>query len=112
MSVGIFRIERGRRLRYRRAVRSGKESWLLKLYVAGPGVSSMRARQNLERYCQQYIPGVYRIEVIDLLTQPELAREHQIVAVPTVVREEPVPIRKAIGDLSGLERTPGLFQTI
>jgi circadian clock protein KaiB len=85
---------------------------LLKLYVAGPGVSSMRARQNLERFCQQYLPGLYRIEVIDLLHRPELAREHEIVAVPTLVREEPVPIRKAIGDLSGLERAPALFQQI
>ena len=69
----------------------------------------MRARQNLERFCQQIIPGLYRIEVIDLLSQPELAREHGIVAVPTVVREAPVPVRKAIGDLSNAERTPALF---
>ena len=70
----------------------------------------MRARQNLERFCQQIIPGLYRIEVIDLLNQPELAFEHGILAVPTVVREAPVPIRKAIGDLSRVEHTPTLFQ--
>ena len=87
-----------------------KERWLLKLYIAGPGVSSMRARQNLERFCQQHVPGLYRIEVVDLLDRPELAREHGIVAVPTIVREEPVPIRKAVGDLSYVERTPALFQ--
>ena len=90
-------------------MRSGRERWLLKLYVAGPGVSSMRARQNLERFCQLHIRGLYRIEVIDLLSQPELAREHEIVAVPTVVREEPVPIRKAVGDFSAVERTPAIF---
>ena len=90
-------------------MRAGRERWLLKLYVAGPGVSSMRARQNLERFCQIHVPGIYRIEVIDLLSQPELAREHEIVAVPTVVREEPVPIRKAVGDFSTVERTPTIF---
>jgi len=86
-----------------------KERWLLKLYVAGPGVASMRARQNLERFCQQHLPGLYRIEVIDLLQQPELARVHEIIAVPTVVREQPAPIRKAIGDFSIVERTPSVF---
>ena len=86
-----------------------KERWLLKLYVAGPGVSSMRARQNLERLCQQHVQGRYLIEVIDLLHQPALAREHEIVAVPTVVREVPVPIRKAVGDLSYPDRAPWLF---
>jgi circadian clock protein KaiB len=84
------------------------DGWVLKLYVSGIGPMSMRARENLERLCREHIKARYRIEVIDLLQQPGLALEHEIVAVPTVVRESPVPIRKAIGDLS--ERIPRLFQ--
>ena len=85
-----------------------QDGWLLKLYVSGIGPMSMRARENLERLCREHIKVRYRIVVIDLLQQPGLALEHEIVAVPTVVRESPVPIRKAIGDLS--ERIPRLFQ--
>ena len=86
------------------------DAWVLKLYVSGIGPMSMRARDNLERLCREHIKARYRIEVIDLLLQPALALEHEIVAVPTVVRESPVPIRKAIGDLSAPERIPRLFQ--
>ena len=86
------------------------DGWVLKLYVSGIGPMSMRARDNLERLCREHIKVRYRIEVIDLLHQPALAVEHEIVAVPTVVRESPVPIRKAIGDLCVLERIPRLFQ--
>lgn len=86
------------------------DGWVLKLYVSGIGPMSMRARDNLERLCREHIKVRYRIEVIDLLLQPALALEHEIVAVPTVVRESPVPIRKAIGDLSVPERIPRLFQ--
>ncbi|MNC97988.1 Circadian clock protein KaiB [compost metagenome] len=71
---------------------------------------SVRARVNLERLCREHIKARYRIEVIDLLQQPALAVQHEIVAVPTVVRESPVPIRKAIGDLSTPDRIPRLFQ--
>ena len=86
------------------------DGWVLKLYVSGIGPMSMRARDNLERLCREHIKVRYRIEVIDLLQQPAAAVEHEIVAVPTVVRESPVPIRKAIGDLSMPERIPRLFQ--
>jgi circadian clock protein KaiB len=81
-------------------VRARKENWLPKLYVAGGGHLAREARSNLERLCAQYLSGGYRIEVIDLLEDPAAAKEHGIVAVPMVVREAPVPIRKAVGDLS------------
>ena len=82
-----------------------EQSWLLKLYVAGSGRMSWNARSNLERICRENIKTHYRIEVIDLLEHPALAREHEIVAVPMVVREAPVPIRKIVGDLSSTPRT-------
>jgi circadian clock protein KaiB len=81
-----------------------REKWLLKLYVSGAGWLSSRARDNLERLCREHIPDRYRIDVIDLQQNPALAREHEIVAVPTVVREAPVPIRKLCGDLADTER--------
>ena len=85
-------------------MRAGKENWLLKLYISGTGHRSRSARANLERICQQQIQHDYRIEVIDLQENPALAREHEIVAVPMVVREAPVPIRKVVGDLSNVPR--------
>ena len=81
-----------------------KESWLLKLYVSGTGHRSRTAHANLERLCEQQIQHQYRIEVIDIQANPALAREHEIVAVPMVVREAPVPIRKVVGDLSDTPR--------
>jgi circadian clock protein KaiB len=86
------------------------ENWLLKLYVAGQGRLSRSARANLERLCQQNLAGGYRIEVIDLLEHPACAREHEIVAVPMVVREAPVPIRKLVGDLSDATRARSALQ--
>ena len=83
---------------------------MLKLYVSGIGPMSIRARDNLERLCREHLRTGYRIVIIDLLEQPAAAVEHEIVAVPTVVRESPVPIRKAIGDLSNAERVPSLFR--
>jgi|SRR5687767_4003116 len=77
--------------------------WLFTLYVAGASLTSRNALANLEQLCQQHIPGQYRIEIVDLLTHPALAVEHGVVAVPMVVREAPVPIRKVVGDLSNIE---------
>jgi circadian clock protein KaiB len=88
-----------------------KESWVLKLYISGTTSIGARARANLERLCAQHLQSHYRIVVVDLLQQPAAAREHEIVAVPTVVRENPAPIRKAIGDLSDPARVPSLFRT-
>lgn len=70
------------------------------LYVAGQTPKSLAAIANLERICAEHLPDQYMVEVIDLRQNPKLAREHSIVAIPTLVRELPVPLRKLIGDLS------------
>ena len=80
------------------------ETWELRLYVAGHTAKSVAALANLRRYCEQHVPGRYRLEVIDLLQHPQLAEGDQILAIPTVVRKVPEPIRKVIGDLSNEER--------
>ena len=80
------------------------ETWELRLYVAGSTAKSVAALANLRRYCEQHVPGRYRLEVIDLLQSPQLAEGDQILAIPTVVRKMPEPIRKVIGDLSNEER--------
>jgi circadian clock protein KaiB len=66
---------------------------------------SLAAFDNLKRLCEKHVPGRYEIEVIDLMKNPRLAKDHEIVAIPTLVRKLPVPIRKIIGDLSDSERT-------
>jgi len=80
------------------------ETWELRLYVAGQTAKSLAALANLRRYCEQHVPGRYQLEVIDLLQHPQLAEGDQILAIPTVVRKVPEPIRKVIGDLSNEER--------
>ena len=86
------------------AVTKKEISYELVLYVAGNTPKSVLALQNLKKYCEEYLRGEYRIEVIDLLVNPQLAEGDQILAVPTLVRKVPVPIRKIIGDLSNEER--------
>src|SRR5262245_13688131 len=86
------------------AVKS-EETWELRLYVAGHTPRSQAALQNLKRICEQHLPGRYTVEVIDLIANPRLARDDQIVAIPTLVRKLPAPIRKIVGDLSDVERT-------
>ena len=76
----------------------------LRLYIAGQTPKSVAALKNLKRICEEHMPDTYELKVIDLLKQPQLARGDQIVAVPTVVKNLPVPIRKLIGDLSDTER--------
>lgn len=78
--------------------------WNLRLYVAGQTPNCVRALANLRRLCETHVPGQYEIEVIDLLEQPQLAKGDEIVAVPTLVRRLPPPLRKIIGDLSDSER--------
>ncbi len=90
--------------RARRAPRGETESWELKLYVAGQTERALRAFANLKRICEEYVECRYTIEVIDLLKNPQLAKGDQILAVPTLVRKLPVPVRKIIGDLSNTER--------
>jgi circadian clock protein KaiB len=81
------------------------ERWDLRLYIAGQTPHSLAAISNLKRICEEHLKGEYRIEVIDLLVNPQLSRDDQIVAIPTLVRKLPVPIRKIIGDLSDTART-------
>ncbi|HEX6790343.1 MAG TPA: circadian clock KaiB family protein [Candidatus Krumholzibacteria bacterium] len=78
--------------------------WDLRLYIAGETERSRAAIENLRRVCELYLDSDYTIEVIDLLKNPGLARGDQIVALPTLVRKIPVPMRKIIGDLSNMER--------
>ncbi len=81
-----------------------EDAWVLRLYVAGQSEKSLRAFANLKRICEENLAGKYRIEVIDLLENPKLAAGDQILAIPTLVRKLPVPVRKIIGDLSDTER--------
>lgn len=74
--------------------------WELRLYVAGQTTKSLTALANLQRLCDEHLAGKYRIEVIDLVERPQLARGDEIIAVPTLVRKLPEPMRKIIGDLS------------
>jgi len=78
--------------------------WELRLYVAGKTAKSVAAIDNLKKICEEHLPGQYEIEVVDLLVHPQLAKGDQIVAIPTLVRKLPEPIRKVIGDLSNIDR--------
>jgi circadian clock protein KaiB len=84
--------------------RTDAERWDLRLYVAGQTERSIRAFDNLKKLCEEHLAGQYHIDVIDLLHNPKLARGDQIIAVPTLVRKLPEPVRKIIGDLSNTER--------
>ena len=87
-----------------RKVPEATERWDLRLYVAGQTTRALAAFANLQKICAEHVPGQYRIEVIDLLKNPQLAKGDQILAVPTLVRKLPEPVRKIIGDLSNTER--------
>jgi circadian clock protein KaiB len=90
--------------RLRQQKRQKPQVWKLRLYVAGQTPKSIRAFANLKTLCEEHLKGSYRIEVVDLLEHPQLARGDQIVAIPTLVRRLPPPVRKIIGDLSSVER--------
>ena len=79
-------------------------AWNLRLYVAGRTPKSVTAFGNLKRICEQHLRGQYEIEIIDVIEQPQLAKGDQILALPTLVRRLPEPIKKIIGDLSNTER--------
>ena len=81
-----------------------EEKWELRLYTAGQTPKSLAAIKNLKKVCEEHLAGRYEIEVIDLLKNPRLAKDDQIVAIPTLVRKLPDPVRKIIGDLSDTER--------
>ncbi len=84
--------------------KSKPEIWNLRLYVAGQTPKSIAAFANLRKICEEHLKGQYTIEVVDLLENPKLAKGDQILAIPTLVRKLPEPIRKIIGDLSNTER--------
>jgi len=91
----------------RRAAKSAVEknnAWNLRLYVAGQTSKSIAAIANLKQICEEYVNAHYTIEVIDLMQKPQLARNDQIVAIPTLIRKVPQPMRRIIGDLSATER--------
>lgn len=102
------RASRTRPARLGRKVVRGKRpnvaEWELRLYIAGQTANSMAAFANLQRICEEHLQGQYRIEVVDLLKNPQLARGDQILAIPTLVRKLPEPVKKIIGDLSNEER--------
>jgi circadian clock protein KaiB len=83
-----------------RSAPEAKDRWQLRLYIAGKTPRAVTAITNLQRICETHLKGRYTIEVIDLLENPRLAREDQIVAIPTLVRKLPPPMRKIIGNLS------------
>ena len=81
------------------------ETWELRLYTAGQTPRSVAAFANLQKLCEEHLPGRYKIEVIDLMQHPQLAAGDQILAIPTLVRKLPEPLRRVVGDLSNTERT-------
>lgn len=85
-------------------IKVASDEWILRLYVAGQTPKSVNAFNNLKKICEEQLKGKYHIEVIDLIVNPQLSRDDQILAVPTLVRKLPVPVRKIIGDLSDTER--------
>jgi circadian clock protein KaiB len=82
----------------------GSETWHLRLYVAGESPKSLLAFDNLKRMCAEHLDHPYEIEIVDLLQNPRLARGDEIIAIPTLVRRLPAPMRKIIGDLSDTDR--------
>jgi len=95
---------KARRSRRGGAAENGKEFYQLRLYVAGRTSRSQAALDNLKAICESHLKGQYRIEVVDLLVNPQLAKGDQILAVPTLVRLLPPPVKKIIGDLSNVDR--------
>ena len=85
-------------------VEDSEAIWVLYLYVAGQSPKSLTAFANLKKICEEHLAGKYRIEIIDLLETPQLASGDQILAIPTLVRKLPEPVKKIIGDLSNIER--------
>ncbi len=88
----------------RKAADVHEEKWELRLYTAGQTPKSLAAIRNLKKVCEEHLAGRYEIEIVDLMKNPRLAKDDQIVAIPTLVRKLPDPVRKIIGDLSDTER--------
>ena len=84
--------------------RLGKEKYVLRLYVAGMSPKSIQAIENIKKLCEENMPGRYQLDIIDIYQQPIFAKEGQIVAAPTLIKELPPPISKMVGDMSNKER--------
>lgn len=93
-----------REITRKRSEKMTDDKWILRLYVAGQTPKALTAFTNLKKICEDQLSGKYSIEIIDLLINPHLGSEYQILALPTLVRKLPVPVRKIIGDLSDTER--------
>jgi circadian clock protein KaiB len=87
-----------------RSVEAAPDVWNLRIYVAGDSPKSRTALENLQRLCERYLTGKYHIDVVDLKLQPELAKLDQILALPTLIRKIPEPMKRIIGDLSNADR--------
>jgi circadian clock protein KaiB len=96
---------RGRRPQAAARAKRDDDDWDLRLYIAGQTPRSLAAIANLQKICKEHLDGKFRIQIIDLLVNPQLSRDDQIIAIPTLVRRLPAPIRKIIGDLSDTART-------
>ena len=79
-------------------------TYVLRLYVTGTTMQSMRAIENIKKICEEYLQGRFELEVIDLYQQPQLAQGEQIIAAPTLIKKLPLPLRRVIGDMSNAER--------
>ncbi len=82
----------------------GKQTYVLKLFVSGMTSSSIKAVENIHKICQEHLKGRFELEVVDIYQQPEMAKKEQIIAVPTLIKKLPVPLRQFIGDLSNTEK--------
>lgn len=102
MKIKNVKLKTSRRTR--RAAKAKSDKWILRLYVAGQTPKAISAFNNLKIICEEQLKGKYSIVVVDLLENPQLARNDQILAVPTLVRKLPQPVRNIIGDLSNTER--------
>jgi circadian clock protein KaiB len=83
---------------------TNEEGYNLRLYVAGQTPKSISAIANLKKICEQHLAGKFQIEIVDLMANPALAQRHQIVAIPTLIRQLPEPLKRIIGDLSNVEK--------
>jgi circadian clock protein KaiB len=84
--------------------KADKEIYVLKLYITGMTPNSKRAVENVKNICEEYLKGRYELEIVDIYQQPDLAQGEQIIAVPTLIKELPIPFRKLIGDMSNKEK--------
>jgi circadian clock protein KaiB len=103
MNVSVNNRGQGMNAKNGREAKRAKQ-WKLRLYVAGQTPKCLTAFANLKKICDEHLAGVYDIEIVDLLKRPQLAKGDQILAIPTLVRKLPSPVRKIIGDLSNVER--------